>query len=128
MSKNAHIYSLTSSSYLFVGRKVAAVLFGEERVEVKTWRGVYTEVLKRCNADPKGHEGLMYLRNKAAGRVRVFLSDKPDGMRSPAQIDTDMYGETNYGSATMMHILCNQILYYTGFDYSNISIALRTQY
>ena len=33
-------YPLTSPSYLFVGRKPIAVLFGEERIEVKTWRDV----------------------------------------------------------------------------------------
>ena len=111
-------YPLTSPTYLFVGRKPVAVLFGDERVEVKTWRQVYAVIIGRCNENPKHHERLMYLRNKASGKVRLFLSDKPDSMSKPYQIDTDLWGEVHYGSATLMHILINQILAYTGFDYS----------
>jgi hypothetical protein len=121
-------YPLTTPPYLFIGRKPAAVLFGGERVEVKTWRGVYAAVIKRCNDDPKGHERLMYLRNKTAGKVRIFLSDKPDGMSCAYKIDTDLYGEIHYGSSTLMHILCKRILDYTGFDYSGVSIVLREGY
>ena len=118
-------YPLTSPTYLFVGQKPAAVLFGEERVEVKTWRQVYAVIIGRCNENPQSHERLMYLRNRASGKVRKFLSDKPDGMSKPYQIDTDLWGEIHYGSATLMHILINQILVYTGFDYSGISLVLK---
>jgi hypothetical protein len=104
-------YPLTTPSYLFVGRKLAAVFFGGELVEVKTWRGVYSVIIGRCNQDPRGHEKLMYLRNKAAGKVRKFLSDKPDGMTRPHRIDEDLWGEVHYGSATLHHILLNQILF-----------------
>ena len=119
-------YPLTSPTYLFVGTKPAAVLFGDERVEVKTWRQVYAVIIGRCNENPQHHERLMYLRNKAAGKVRKFLSDKPDGMSKPYQIDTDLWGEVHYGSATLMHILVNQILAYTGFDCSNISVVIKS--
>jgi len=101
------------------------VLFGEERVSVKSWREVYKVVLGRCNENPEHHERLMYLRNKTAGKVRVFLSDSPAGMIRPIRIDEDMYGETHYGSATLVHILCKRILEYTGFDYRNISVVLK---
>jgi hypothetical protein len=108
-----------------VGKKAAAVLFGDERVEVKTWRQVYAVILGRCNQDPACHEKLMYLRNKAAGKVRVFLSDKPDRMTRPLEIDTALWGETHYGSQTLMHILVNQILTYVPFDCAGIKIALK---
>ena len=120
------VYSLAADTNAFIGTKPSAVLFGDERVEVKTWRGVYEVILKRCNADPQFHENLMYLRNKTAGKVRVFLSDKPDGMIRPCRIDVDMYGETHYGSATMLHILCKRILDYAGFDYRDIKIVLKS--
>ena len=116
---------LTVKPNLFVGKKPVAVLFGDERVEVKSWRQVYAVILGRCNDDPVHHERLMYLRNKAAGKVRKFLSDSPDGMSSPLKIDEDMYGETHYGSETMMHILVNHILKPAHFDYSNIHIAIK---
>ena len=118
-------YPLTIEPYVFVGKKPTAVLFSDERIEAKTWRGVYEAVLKRCNNDPQCHEMLMYLRNKTAGKIRMFLSDKPDGMRRPCRIDADIYGETHYGSATLMHILCKRILDYTGFDYRDIKIVLK---
>ena len=126
MNGYERIYPLTSPTYLFVGTKPAAVLFGDERIEVKTWRQVYAVIIGRCNENPQYHEKLMYLRNKAAGKVRLFLSDKPDGMSNPHQIDTDLWGEVHYGSATLMHILINQILVYTGFDYSGISVVIKT--
>ena len=119
------IWPLTTTPHYFIGTKPTAVLFSEERVEVKSWRGVYAAVIKRCNDDPKGHEKLMYLRNKTAGKVRKFLSDKPDGMSRSYKIDTDLYGEVHYGTETLMHILCKRILDYTGFDYRDISIVLK---
>ena len=127
MSGYERTYRITSPTYLFVGTKPAAVLFGNERVEVKTWRQVYAVIIGRCNENPEYHERLMYLRNKAAGKVRKFLSDKPDGMSKALQIDTDLWGEVHYGSATLMHILLNQILKYTGFDYSDISVILKSK-
>ena len=126
MNENERTYSLTVPLYLFVGKKPTAVLFDNERVEVKTWREVYAVIIRRCNSDPECHKMLMYLRNKVAGKVRVFLSSKPDGMTSPYQIDTDMYGEVHYGTATLLHILTNRILKPTGFDYSNIKIIIKT--
>ena len=121
------VYSLTAAPYQFVGKKPAAVLFGAERVEVKTWRQVYAVIIGRCNQDPACHERLMYLRNKAAGKVRVFLSDTPDRMTSPHKIDDDLWGETHYGSQTLMHILVNQILAYVPFDRSGIKITIRRE-
>ena len=126
MSGYERIYPLTSPTHLFVGTKPAAVLFGDERVEVKTWRQVYSVIIGRCNENQQHHERLMYLRNKAAGKVRLFLSDKPDGMTRPYKIDTDLWGEVHYGSSTLLHILTNQILAYTGFDYSGISIEIKS--
>ena len=125
MSFKEITFSLSASPYLFVGKKPAAVIFGDERVDVKTWRGVYAAVMKRCNDIPAHHERRMYLRNKTAGKVRVFLSDKPDGMTRPHKIDTDLYGEVHYGSATLMHVMCQRILDPAGFDYSGIKIAIK---
>ena len=119
-------WPLTTTPHLFIGRKPAAVLFGTELIEVKTWREVYAAVLKRCNDDPQGHEMLMYLRNKAAGKIRVFISDNPDGMTRPYKIDTELYGEVHYGTETLMHILVNHLLKPARFDCSNVSIILRS--
>ena len=118
-----HAYSFYCETYHFVGKKVVAVYFGEERVPAKTWVQVYKIILDRCNQ--QCHDMLMYLRNKTAGKVRLFLSDSPDSMTRPLKIDEDLYGETHYGSATLMHILRERILSPAGFDYSHILIAFK---
>jgi hypothetical protein len=114
---------LSCDGYHFVGKKPTAVIFADERVEVKTWRQVFAVVLSRCNQ--QCHERLMYLRNKVAGRDRLLLSDNPDGLRSPVKVDDELYAASGYGSATMMHILCDRILNPAGFDYYDISISLK---
>lgn len=125
MAEYELVVPLTAPTHLFVGRKPIALLFGDERVAVKNWRNVYATVIGRCNQDADDHELLMYMRNKAAGKVRKFLSDSPDGMTCPLMVDDDLYAEIQYGSATLMHILLNQILGYTNFDYSGIRVALK---
>jgi hypothetical protein len=110
---------------IFIGKKPTAVLFDGERVEAGKWTQVYGEIIGRANREPHCHEQLMCLRNKTGGKVRVFLSDKPDGMRRPHRIDEELYGETQYGSSTLMHILCKRILDYTDYDYGSIKIALK---
>ena len=124
-SETEMVIPLYTDPYIFIGKKPAAVLFDEERVETKSWRDVYKVVLTRCNENPKNHDMLMYLRGKTAGKCRKFLADSPDGMARPLKIDEGLYGEVHYGSQTLMHILCNRILDYTGFDYSGISIVIK---
>jgi len=120
------VLPLTTIPYLFIGKKPAAVLFGEERVPVKSWRGVYTAILKRCNENPTHHETLMYLRGKVMGRERTFLADSPSGMTRPVQIDTAMFAESHYGAQTLIHILTVRILAPVGFDCSQVRIVLRS--
>jgi hypothetical protein len=108
---------------VFVGRKPAAVLFGDERVEAKTWRQVAGIILTRCNSEQ--HERLMYLRDKVHGKVRTILSASDSCMRRPLKIDDGLFFESHYGSATMMYILRDLILAYTGFDYGGIKIAVK---
>jgi putative transposon-encoded protein len=122
-----YVYPLNSDTNIFIGKKPSTVLFGEERIDVKTWREVYGVILKRCNQDEKHHESLLYLRNKVSGKCRVFLSDKPDGMTRPLKIDEGIYGETHYGSATLIHILLNRILVPVGFDCNDIKIIMKAR-
>ena len=118
-------FPLTIDPNLFIGKKPIAVLFCDERVEVKTWREVYTTILKRCNSNPRHHETMMELRGRLAGKIRVFLSDSPKTMRNPVKVDEEMYAESHYGAATLIHILTIRILKPVGFDYSNIRVVLK---
>jgi hypothetical protein len=124
MNTLEHILPLSIAPHIFIGKKPIAVLFGDERAEVKSWRQVYIVVLNRCNREH--HDRLMYLRDKVSGKIRVFLSASPGRMTSPAKIDEDMYGETHYGSETLIHILTKRILDPAGFDYSDVRIVLQS--
>jgi len=67
---------------------------------------------------------LMYLRGRAAGKVREFLSDSPNSMTRPLAVDDVLYAETHYGAETLMHILTQRILVPAGFDISDVSIIV----
>jgi len=120
---NEQTCSLYTPPHYFVGTKPTAVIFGEERIDVKTWREVAYVILKRCNEEHG--DRLMYLRNKVSGKVRMIFADSPGVMRRPLKISDEMYMETHYGSQTLMYILVELILRYTGFDYSNIKIIIK---
>lgn len=121
------VYPLSAMPELFIGKKPTAVISGMERVEVKTWRGVFTEILTHCNAETVYHEKLMFLRNKVLGKVRVLVSDKPDGMKRPLKLEDDLFFETHLGTAELIRILTNRILDEVGYDYSGISVAIRDE-
>ena len=115
-------HSLNASSWLFRGTKPAAVIFGGHRVPVTTWREAYTQILRRC--DQEKHGELLQLRNKIAGRKRVFLSDKPDGMDAPIKIADTLYAEAYFDTEYLVRTL-KHILDAAGCDYSGISIVMK---
>ena len=119
------ILPLSTDPYVFVGRKPLAVIFNDERVEVKSWREVFIVILKQCNDDYEHHNSLMSLRDKLFGNIRVLLSKSTSEMTRPVKIDEDMFAETHYGSQTLMHILVQRILLPVQFDYSNIKIVIK---
>ena len=120
-----YAYPFTADTNIFINKKPAAVLFGEERVEANNWRKVYSAIMAKCNADAQCHDNLMYLRDKVTGRDRILLSHSPDSMRRPLKIDEDMYAEVCYGTATLLYILRDRILTPARFDYSDISIIIK---
>jgi hypothetical protein len=109
----------------FIGKKPAAVLFGEERIEVNKWTDVYRLIYERVNQDPRAHEDLMYLRNKASGKVRVFLSDSSAGMKRPMKVDDGLYIENCYGVETSFHIMVNCVLRYVRYDLTSIKVIIK---
>jgi hypothetical protein len=119
------IYPLSYDSGSFKGEKPTGIIFGRERVAVYTWKQVFSEIMKRCNADIDKHRALMDLRGRASGRTRAFLSDRPDGMRSPLKIDNKLYAETHYDTQTLLRILLHRILDTVHYEYGNIYVAVR---
>jgi hypothetical protein len=109
-----YMLRLDGDTNRFIGAKITAVLFGDERVEVKNWRKAFELILNRCNRER--HEELMALRNRTAGKTRIFLSDKPDGMSYPHRIDDELWVEEHYGNGTLFHILCHRILSQPSFS------------
>ena len=125
MSEHTYTVPLSVQSSMFVGKKPVAVMFGEEALPTHTWVKVYNTIMQRVIQDPIYHDRLMELRNKLAGKVRFFVSDKPDTMRRPLKISEDLYCEVHYGSATLMHILVNIILKAIRYDHSDIKIIIK---
>ena len=66
----------------------------------------------------------MYLRGRAAGKIREFLSDSSESMTRPLMVDEGLYAETHYGTETLIHILTKRILAPAGFDISDVSIII----
>jgi len=115
-------YPLSFPPHVFKGRKPIAVLFGEERVELNSWIKVYTEILRRCNAER--HDILMELRGKISGRDRVILSCESASMKRPVKLADDLFAESFYDTDTLIYVLTKRILDPVGFDYSGISVAV----
>jgi hypothetical protein len=118
-------YRLTEQPLIIRGTKPSALLFGDERVEVKTWTQVFAIVLARCNANERCHEALMNLRGRISGNKRILLAASPDGMTRPCRIGDDLYAESGFGSETLMHVLTQRLLKPVGFDYSDVRIVIR---
>ena len=120
------IYPLSINSRSFKGKKPTGVLLGERgRVDVGTWKAVFREIMKHCNADPEKHVALMNLRGRVSGRERIFLAKTSEGMRSPLEISANLYAETHYDTETLLRIMTSRILDAIGYDYSGISVAIR---
>jgi hypothetical protein len=121
------IYPLSADPSIFKGKTPTCVLFGTKRAIAHTWKSVFKLLILECNKDVEHHKMLMYLRNKILGRDRILLSDSPRGMRRPFQIDEKMFAETHYDTESLMRILLHRFLDAVGYDYSNISVAVRTR-
>lgn len=120
------IYPLTAATGIFKGRKPVGVRFPDgTRVDVPTWKKVVEVILQKCNSLPSKHKELEKLCGKVSGRERVFLANRPDNMRSPIQIDTNIYMETHYDTETLLRIVTTRILEPIQYDYNGITIAIR---
>lgn len=121
------VYPISSNLASFKGKSPIYVIINDKRVIAHTWKNVFKIIILLCNENTSKHRALMELRNKILGRERILLSDSSEGMRRPFQIDKQLYVETQYDTETLLRILLHRILDEVGFDYSNISVAIRNK-
>lgn len=82
--------------------------------------------MKGCTASEKYKKQLESLAGKESGKKRILLAETGDGMRSPLQIEENLFMETHYDTETLLNILTTRILSPIGYDYSAISVTVRT--
>ena len=119
------IYPLTTDTGVFRGKRPTDVIFQDgHRETVTTWKSVFQVIMKECNSDSEKHRLLMELRGRIKGRNRTLLDSGTDHMRSPVQIDEDLYAETHYDTQTLLRVLTTRILKRVRYDYTGIKIVV----
>jgi hypothetical protein len=121
---NGHILPITTPPAIFNAKKPVAVIIDGRHILVKSWREVLSNILEHCCQDQVYHQRLVELQNEVAGKFRVFLSDKPDGMTKPVKIVEGMYVEVHHGAKAMIHALINKLLIPIGYDCSKIQVGI----
>lgn len=121
-----NVLPLTIGTGIFKGKRPTGVIFEDDhREQTPSWKKVFEAIMKRCNRDSEKHQALMDLRGKVLGRNRVLLDSKKGKMRSPIQIDRNMYAETHYDAETLLRIMTTRILDAVQYDYSGIKITVK---
>lgn len=118
------VYPLGINPAIFKGTKPAAIYFGDEKVDVKTWRSVYGIVLQRCAGNPEKLEALMYLRGKICGRSRFILASTPDRMDVPLKLADGLFAECYFDTEWLMRTLTDKILSPAGYEFGGISVSV----
>lgn len=120
------MYPLSAATGIFKGKRPIGICFPDgSRVEVPTWKKVVEEILRRCNELPDKHMEMERLCGKVFGRDRVLVASTPYGMRSPIEIDRNIYVESHYDTESLLRILVTRILEPIQYDYSGIMIVIR---
>ncbi len=119
-------YPLTAGPGIFKGKKPTTVIIGEKIIQIRTWKQLVEEIMKGCTASEKYKKQLESLAGKVSGKKRILLAETGDGMRSPLQIEENLFMETHYDTETLLNILTTRILIPIGYDYSAISVTVRS--
>ena len=116
-------YPLTNTAG-FKSKKVIAVILRNERIITPTWKKAVEAILKDAIKDAEKKNKLYNLCDRLLGRKRTRVSSNPDDMRSPLELDKDLYVETHDDTETLMNLLL-QILNEISYDYSTIKIVIK---
>lgn len=115
---------LTAQAAIFKGQRPAAVALRGNEISTGTWKAVVAAILKDCDADPVLHERMMDLRGRVLGRFRVLLSDTPDGMGAPIEINSKLYWESKFDTEALLANLTEKLLQVVGYDCRQVQIRL----
>lgn len=118
------IYPLTNTSG-FKNKKVIAVILNDKRIIAPTWKSAVSIILSDALKNDDIKNKMYNLCDKLLGRKRTRLSSKSDGMRSPLELDENLYIETHYDTETLMNLLL-QVLNEVSYDYSTVRIAIKS--
>ncbi len=118
-------YPLTAGPGIFKGKKPTSLITGKEIIRIRTWKQLVEEIMKGCMTSEKYKKELEELAGKVSGKKRILLAKTSDGMRSPLQIEENLFMETHYDTETLLNILITRILIPIGYDYSCISVTVR---
>ncbi|MCI8330977.1 MAG: hypothetical protein HFE04_02615 [Bacilli bacterium] len=108
----------------FKGTKPVSVNIGNKEIIAPTWKKVIEEILKEVIKDKNMKQNIMNLRNIMYGRTRTRLSNSKDNMKSPIQIDKNLYIETHYDTSMLIKLLLD-ILDNIKYNYNEIEIIVK---
>jgi hypothetical protein len=117
------VYPITNTTG-FKGKKPIAVKIANKRMTTPTWKIVVEKILKEVLKEKEMEDRLMALRDKILGRKRTRVSSNSTTMRSPLELNEELYIETHYDTETLMNFLI-QILSEIHYDYNNIEIVIK---
>ena len=121
-------FPFTVGTGFFKGKRPAAVLIRGVRQNAPSWKKVFEVIMKDCMATPACRERLTAMQGRVYGRNRLLLSSDGSAMRSPVKIGEGLYAETHYDTETLLKILTYRLLKPAGYDYSAVSIVLRSDF
>ncbi len=117
------IYPLTNAGG-FKGKKVIAVIINGKRHIAATWKIAVKLILEDALSDRRTKQKILDLRDIILGRTRNRLSKSSKGMRSPLELEKNLYLETHYDTESLIKLLL-EILNAAAYDYSNIRIVIK---
>lgn len=120
------VLPLDAPSSIFKGKKPIALVFPDgTEVAVPTWKKAAAAIMRDCNADPRRHESLLYLRGKVSGKLRAILDSTPERMDVPLKIDDGLFLESKYDTESLLTVLTKRVLDVVGYDYHDIMVQYR---
>ncbi|MBQ8526542.1 MAG: hypothetical protein IJ460_07500 [Clostridia bacterium] len=123
------VYPLSVNIAFLRGKRPTGVIFEDgKRVDAATWKQVAEVMLADCITAPNKKSVLTAICERVSGNTRVILSKSKDNMRSPLEIDENLYIESHYDTESLLRVLTTKLFDKVNYNYRGISVVIRTQY